>query len=417
MPPTEYVFYVGVDWGSERHQVCVLDAERRVCEERAVEHSGPGRAALAEWLGALAPGHPERIAVALEVPRGAIVDTLLSRGLHLFAVNPKQLDRFRDRHSIAGAKDDRRDAFVAAEALYTDRWAFRRLEPEHPLILQLREVTRLDQDLQQELTRLANRLRDQLLRYYPALLRLAPAANEPWLWTLLELAPTPAAGAQLPRARVVRLLQRHHIRRHTPEAVLGALRAPAVWLTPGTVEAAARHVALLLPRLQLVHAQRAQCTAEIDRLLAALSAAAPAPGPQREHRDVEILRSLPGVGRLVAATMLAEAAHLLAARAYHGLRAHAGIAPVTKQSGKYRGVQMRYDCNHWLQQAVYHWARVSAQCDPHSRAHYTALRERGHSHPRALRGIADRLLAILVALLKTGTLYDAARLRRRELAV
>ena len=416
MAPTEYAFYVGVDWGSERHQVCVLDAERRVVGERSIQHSGPGLAELADWLAALAPGHPERIAVALEVPRGAIVDALLSRGLHLFAINPKQLDRFRDRHSVAGAKDDRRDAFVAAEALGTDRWAFRRLEPDHPLIIQLRELTRLDQDLQQELTRLANRLRDQLLRYHPALLRLAPAANEPWLWALLDLAPTPAAGAQLSRARVGQLLRRHHIRRHTPEAVLAALRAPAVWLTPGTVEAAARHVALLLPRLRLVHAQRAECAADIDRLLAALSADAPAAGPQREHRDVEILRSLPGVGRLVAATMLAEATPLLAARAYHALRAHAGIAPITKQSGKHRGVQMRYGCNHWLQQAVYHWARVSAQCDAHSRTHYTALRQRGHSHPRALRGVADRLLAILVAMLKTGTLYDTARLRRREIA-
>lgn len=415
MPSIEYAFYVGLDWGSEQHQICVLDPARQVVGERTVEHSGPGLAALADWLGALAPDHPERIAVALEVPRGALVDTLLSRGLHLFAINPKQLDRFRDRHSVAGAKDDRRDAFVAADALRTDRWAFRRLEPDQPLIIQLRELTRLDQDLQQELTRGANRLRDQLLRYYPTLLRLAPAADEPWLWALLAMAPTPAAGAQLPRARIGRLLQRHHIRRHTPEAVLAALRAPAVWLTPGTVEAAAQHVTLLLPRLQLVHAQRAHCAAEIDRLLAAVSPEAPAPGPPREHRDVEILRSLPGVGRLVAATMLAEAAPLLAARAYHGLRAHAGIAPVTKQSGKHRGVQMRYGCNHWLQQAVYHWARVSAQCDAHSRAHYTALRRQGHSHPRALRGVADRLLALLVAMLKSGTLYDPARLRRREM--
>jgi len=77
---------------------------------------------------------------------------------------------------------------------------------------------------------------------------------------------------------------------------------------------------------------------------------------------------------------------------------------------------MRYGCNHHLQQGIYHWARVSAQCDPHSRAHYTALRQHGHSHPRALRGVADRLLAIFVAMLKTDTLYDAARPRRRELA-
>jgi transposase len=412
----EYTVYVGLDWGSDTHHVCALDAERHVRGQRRVEHSAPGLAALADWLGTLAPGHPEQIAVALEVPRGAIVDTLLARGLHVFVINPKQLDRFRDRYSMAGAKDDRRDAFVAADALRTDRWAFRRLEPDQPLIVQLRELTRLTEDLQQELTRLANRLRDQLLRFYPALLRLAPAADEPWLWALLDLAPTPAAGAHLPRARIGRLLQQHRIRRLTPDAVREALRAPALSLTPGTVEAAASHVALLVPRLRLVSTQRAQCAAQLDALLTTLVAQAPPPGPQREHHDVEILRSLPGVGRLVAATMLAEAAALLAARAYHGLRAHAGVAPVTRQSGKRRGVLMRYGCNHHLQQAVYHWARVSVQRDPHSRAHYAALRLRGQSHPRALRGVADRLLAILVAMLKAGTLYDPARTRRREMA-
>ena len=139
MPSMQYAFYVGVDWGSERHQVCVLDAERRVVGERTVEHSGPGLAELAEWLVGLTSGPPERIAVALEVPRGAVVDTLLSRGLHLFAINPKQLDRFRDRHSVAGAKDDRRDAFVLAAALGPDRWAFRRLEPDHPLMAETKQ--------------------------------------------------------------------------------------------------------------------------------------------------------------------------------------------------------------------------------------------------------------------------------------
>lgn len=227
MPTGDYDFFVGVDWGSARHQVCVLDPARQVHGERAVEHSGPGLAALADWLVAVAPGAPARIAVALEMPRGAIVDTLLARGLHVFSINPKQLDRFRDRHSVAGAKDDRRDAFVAADALRTDRWAFRRLEPDHPLILQLREDTRLDQEMQQELTRLANRLRDQLLRFYPALLRLVPAADEPWLWAVLALAPTPAAGAHVPRARLTRLLQTHRIRRLSAEDVRAALRAPA----------------------------------------------------------------------------------------------------------------------------------------------------------------------------------------------
>lgn len=118
---------------------------------------------------------------------------------------------------------------------------------------------------------------------------------------------------------------------------------------------------------------------------------------------------LPGVGRLVTANLLAEAASFVAERDYHGLRAYAGVAPVTRQSGKKAAVLMRYGCNLRLRNALYHWSRVSMQHDPRSREHYHQLRSKGHSHGRALRGLADRLLALLCAMLKSRTLYDASR--------
>jgi hypothetical protein len=130
MSESEYQFFVGVDWGSETHVVCVLDPERQRVAERRFPHTGRGLTALADELTALA--EPGRIAVAIEVPRGAIVDTLLHRGLHVFSLNPKQLDRFRDRHTVARAKDDRRDAFVFADSLRTDRPAFGGCSPTTP---------------------------------------------------------------------------------------------------------------------------------------------------------------------------------------------------------------------------------------------------------------------------------------------
>src|SRR2546426_8370972 len=69
---------------------------------------------------------------------------------------------------------------------------------------------------------------------------------------------------------------------------------------------------------------------------------------------------------------------------------------------------MRYACNHRLRNALYHWGRVSAQHDPSTRRHYRALRQRGHGHARAIRGVIDRLLVVLMAMLRTGTTYDPA---------
>ena len=92
---------------------------------------------------------------------------LLERRFQVDAVNPKQLDRFRDPFTVAGAKDDRRDAYVLADALRTDRHCFRRLTVEDPVVIELREWSRMAEDLQQERNRLANRVREQLWRYYP----------------------------------------------------------------------------------------------------------------------------------------------------------------------------------------------------------------------------------------------------------
>jgi transposase len=399
---TEYRFYVGVDWATEAHRVVVHGAQREMVAERTVRHEAVALEAFTAWLSELADGVPAAVAVALEIPRGALVEALLARGLHVFAINPKQVDRFRDRYTVAGAKDDRRDARVLAAALETDRVAFRRLEPEHPLVIELRELSRLDEDLQQEAQRLANRLREQLHRYFPQLLQLAPAADEPWLWALLERAPTPAVAQHLPRATIRTILTRHRIRRVDADAVRGLLRSPALPVAPGTVQAAQRHLAVLLPRLRLVHQQRAECATLIDRVLEQLA-------EQQEHRDVPILRSSPGIGRVVAATMLAEAAGPLTARDYHALRAHMGTAPITKQSGKHRVVQMRYACNRRLRQAGHYWGQSAIQHDGRSRQHYDRLRARGHSHGRALRGVVDRLLRVLVAMLTTQTLYDPSR--------
>ena len=182
-------------------------------------------------------------------------------------------------------------------------------------------------------------------------------------------------------------------------------------MQPGTVAAAATHIALLLPRLRLVHEQRGRIEQRIAAVLAAVGREEEAEGPRPEPRDVEILRSLPGIGSLVAATLLGEAPQPLAARDYDTVRALAGAAPVTRKSGKRRVVTMRYACHQRVRQAIYHWARVSVQCDEHSQGHYRALRACGHNHARALRGVADRLLGILIAMLKTRTLYDPMRRR------
>lgn len=405
-----YCWYLGIDWGSEEHQFCLVDERGRICGQRAVAHTAVAVHAALAWVREQTAAAPSAIAVALETPRGVLVDTLLEQGFPVFALNPKQLDRFRDRFTASGAKDDSRDAHVAADALRTDSRAFRAVRPDDPAILSLRELSRMLEELQVEEGRLANRLREQLYRVDAAWLTVSPAADEPWLWALLQDSPHPETWPQLPRRRIAPTLRAHRIRRLTADDVVAALRQPRLAVAPGVPAAVALRIASLVPQLRLVHEQRSTTERQLDRILADLAQSEAAEGEPREHRDAEILQSLPGVGRVVAATMLAEATGPLADRDYSTLRTYSGAAPVTRRSGKRAFfVHMRYACKQRLRQALYHWSRTSVQHDAAARAYYDRLRARGHSHGRALRSVGDRWLRILIAMLNTRTLYDASR--------
>jgi transposase len=398
--------FAGIDWGTAKHRVCLMNDTGQILAERWIEHSGDSLAELIGWLRQQTSDSPSSLAAAIEIPRGAIVETLLEHGFAVFSINPKQLDRFRDRYSPAGAKDDRRDAFVLADALRTDMHCFRPVRLDDPALIRLRELSRLDDEVAQEQNRANNRLREQFHRFFPQLLQLSDCADEPWLWALFEMAPSPLRAARLTEAKIARLLQQHRIRRITAAQVRAVLRTKPLTLAPGAAEAAAEHALLLLPRLRLLHQQRTDLARRIGTLLDEL--ATPAEG-EHEHRDAAILLSLPGLGRKVAATMLSEASQAIAERDYHALRCYSGTAPITHQSGKRKVVLMRRGANERLRNALYHWARTSVVWDPPSKKTYAQLRARGHSHGRALRGMADRWLKILTSMLTTRTLYDPQR--------
>jgi hypothetical protein len=414
---TSFEWLVGVDWGSEWHHLCLVNAAGDVVGTRQVAHTAAAIHEALEWVRTQTGAHPPAIAVAIETPRGVLVDTFLEQGFALFAINPKQLDRFRDRFSAAGAKDDARDAHVLGDALRTDPRAFRAIQEDGPAILKLRALCRVVEELQADERRLANRLRDQLYRVDAAWLTFAPAADEPWLWAILAGAPDPHTWATLPRRRIAPALRDHRIRRVTAEGLIDHLRQPRLFVADGVSEAVALHIAALVPQLRVVHDQRTQTEQRMDRLLERLAAADAPETEPGEHRDVAILLSLPGVGRMVTATMLTEATGPLAARDYPTLRAHAGTAPITKRSGKRGVIQMRYACKRRLRQALYHWARVSIQHDDAARQYYEALRARGHHYARALRSVGDRWLRILIAMLTTRSLYDPTRFTKPLAAV
>lgn len=406
---TERRWFVGIDWGHRSHQVRISDETGANRGEHAFDHGGAGLAEMVAWLIAKTGAEPADIHVAIEVPHGPVVETLLERGFNVYAINPKQLDRFRDRFSLAGAKDDSRDAEVMASALRTDPHCLRRIEPSDAAVIELRECSRLADDLSEERVRLTNRLREQLWRYFPAMIEIGCDLDAEWFLELWTTAPTPAKAAKLRHKDLASLLERHRIRRFDPAKVLATLRQPPLHVLPGTEQAARAHIATLVARIRLLNRQSRDALKRIDHLIERLTQDTESkPGQIGEQHDATILASVPGVGRIVLATLLAEAPDPLRRRDYHAMRCLTGAAPVTKQSGDSHFVVRRFARHPRLANALYHWARVATQRDPISKAKYAALRARGHSHGRALRSVGDRLLNVACAMLRDGTLFQPA---------
>lgn len=411
-PDDEPAWFVGFDWGTQTHRVALFDHAGKLIGHRDVAHTAEAYAALADWLLRTTNAEPAAIAVAIETTHGPAVDALIDRGFRVFAINPKQLDRFRDRYSPAGAKDDTRDATTLGRSLRTDREAFRPLSSGDPLIVQLPEATHAAATLIKDRGRLTSQLRDLLWRYYPQMLQLADDVGDAWILELWQHAPTPAKGAKVRMQTIVRILKAHRIRRLDADQVCAILHQPPLPAAPGVTEAAISHIRLLVPRIRLLDSQIKQNNARIDALTKQLAGPAviepgeTVPGQTAEQRDVTILLSVPGIGRIVSATLLAEASAPLRRRDYHAIRCLAGQAPVTKRSGKSCLVQRRLACNKRLANAMYAWGRAAIACDAPSKQRYQALRARGCSHGRALRSVVDRLLKIVCTLLDRQVLFD-----------
>lgn len=398
----DFQWYVGIDWASRLHRCYCINAQGEKLDTRWIQHNGNGLNDLVAWLRQFCGDHPDQLAVAIEVPHGAIVETLLEHRFAVFSINPKQLDRFRDRYSPAGAKDDTRDAMVLAHSLRTDRPCFRLSCILPAEIARLRELCRLEDSLTQHRQRLENQLYDLARRYYPQLLELNTSPNEPWIWDLWEKAPLPAQGAKLRLATITAILKQHRIRRLDATQVHQILAAPALRLAPGASEASSERALCLLTVVRLLQRQEADVIRRIEAALAQLAT----PTDKQEHRDAAILLSLPGVGRKIGATVLSLAYQAIAERDYHALRLLGGVAPVTRQSGKKKLIHMRYSCHPELRNAFHQMAMNATLRDPKSEQLYDQRKKDGKKHSRALRGVADRQLNVLSSMLRHRMLYD-----------
>ncbi len=395
-------FFVGIDWASQAHAVCVIDETARIHWQGAVAHTAEG---LTELLGRLRRlRHRGGLRVALERPSGLLVDTLDAAGLEVVPIRPNALKASRPRYSAAGGKTDPGDAFILADLLRTDGHRFRCLHAPSDETRALRALVRGRDDLVAQRVVLANQLRALLDRFWPGAVAIFADVDSPIALAFVTRYPTPHSAGRLGEKRLAQFLGQHAYcgRRPVAELLARLRRAPASLVGDAEAEASGDLVRALVAVLGPLVAHIQQLTAAIAATLA-------------QHPDGPLLQSLPRSGAVNAAQILAE---LVDDRARfptdEQLAAEGGLAPVTHTSGKHHAVVFRWACNKRLRQALTTFADNSRHASRWAALVYQRARGRGCRHPHAIRILARAWVRILWRCWQDRTPYDITRHRAAQ---
>jgi hypothetical protein len=398
------VLFVGDDWAEDHHDVEVQDGTGRRLGKARLPEGVAGIAGLHALIGQFAdpddPAGSGQVLVGIETDRGPWVAALVAAGYRVFAINPMQVARYRERHTTSGAKSDAGDAHVLADMVRTDSHQLREVAGDSALVEGIKVVARTHQTMIWDRQRHVLRLRSMLREYFPAALGAFEgvigdlAAAD--VLELLERAPDPDLAARLSRAQIAAALKRARRRdidtkTATIQSVLRAqaLRQPAVLAT-----AYAAGVRSLVAVIGVLNTQIAVLQGQVEAHFG-------------RHPAVEIYRSQPGLGEILGARVLGEFGddphRYTDARAR---RNYAGTSPITRASGRKKVVLARYARNDRLADALHQQAFCALSSSPGARAYYDTLRARGTGHHAALRQLGNRLVGILHGCLKTGRRYN-----------
>jgi transposase len=407
------VFCTGIDWAAETHAVCVLDAAGKVVARFTVAHSAEGLEKLVRKLAGLA--EPGDMPVAIERPSGILVDALLEAGHPVVPVSPNAIKAWRESEVLSGAKSDAGDAEVIAEYLRLRQHRLSVATPYADETKALRVTVRTRDDVVDLRVAAVNQLAALLEAHWPGGKAIFADLESKIALEFLTRYPTAASAARLDQAGIAAFCAEMGYSGKRPAPVLlGRLRSAPAGTAGDALTAAVRDAVLAL--VSVLKAVTA-ATRGPDRSVTAQLG---------EHPDGKIFTSLPRSGQINAAQVLAGWGDCRqACDGPDSVAALAGVTPVTKASGKHRGVQFRWACNKRFRKAITTFADNSRHASPWAAQVYAQARASGKDHPHAIRILARAWIRVIWPCWVNGIPYDpdkhraaAALIRhtRKELA-
>jgi transposase len=390
------MIFVGDDWAEDHHDVYLMDESGERLASRRLPEGLTGISRLHGLIAEHAEA-PDEVVIGIETDRGLWVDALVAAGYQVYAINPRAVTRYRDRHHISGAKSDASDAKLLADLVRTDRHNHRPMAGDSAEVEAVKVLARAHQTLIWTRAQQSNRLRSALREYYPAALEAFEDLTDRDALAVLDRAPTPEDGAALPLSAIRAALKRGGRQRHIDErARMIQARLRTEQLTaPEAVSAA--FAAATRATVAII----AELNHQISELETSLAE------HFETHPDADIYLSQPGLGVILSARVLGEFGD--DPNRYTDAKSrknYAGTSPLTIASGKKRAVLARYVRNNRLYDAIDHWAFCALLASPGARTFYDQHRAAGDTHHQALRALGNRLVGILHGCLRHHTLYD-----------
>jgi len=391
------LIYVGIDWADDHHDIHLTDDSAKILEQFRIDHSCDGFALLHSHI-ANHQASPNLVLVAIETSRGLLVHELLQKGYTVYAINPKAVNRYKDRHVLSKAKSDTLDALSLGNILRTDRHLFR---PLKPLPEDYRLLDRLCTDLRKvvdEKSRVTNQVTACLKEFYPKALDIFSLDSQIFI-DFLKAFPDHRTLSTCKKKTFLAFLKKHRYPCSAKaDELWNTIQSPT--LQPGkvTVRSGRLRLGMLLGQLENLKEHINHYEQEIQDILNKLPESAS-------------VKSLPGVGDRLAPELVAtlgpnsKDGHQRF-QAAEEIAKLSGCVPVVRESGKWRKVSLRYTCVKSLRRTFHDWAFTSINCSPWARAFYDYRNERDQSHCTILRNLGKKWIKILFAVWSQGTSYD-----------
>jgi len=393
------MIYVGIDWADDHHDILITDDSAKTLDQFRIDHTCDGFALLHSHL-ANHQTSPGLVLIAIETSRGLLVHELLQKGYTVYAINPKAVNRYKDRHVLSKAKSDALDALSLGHLLRTDRHLF---QPIKPLPEDYRLLDRLCSDLRKvvdEKSRVTNQVISCLKEFYPKALETFSLNSQIFI-DFLKAFPDHGTLSACTKKTFLAFLKEHRYPYPTKaEELWKIIQSPTLQPDKVIARSGKLRLGMLLDQLENLKEHITHYEQEIRAILDNLPETNP-------------IKSLPGVGERLAPELVAtlgpnskDGHHRF--QAAEEIAKLSGCVPVVRESGKWRNVSLRYACVKSLRRTFHDWAFASINYSSWARAFYDYHKEKNQSHCTILRNLGKKWIKILFAVWSKGTSYDEA---------